>query len=232
MAPESPEKYDADDYAYGGWETVPAIFLKQAIVNPYWGDLVKGNIISWEFTPKKHTDSTWNAAAGYISSFIATSARTDQEAFFSGYLGDDDLASLKGIAKDGPILFPGWIQGWKTKEEAAAYIANINVENNKAHLNKVIFHVSNASTLGFASCRLVAHRLQGKVQENKDEDGTTLFTVTGEPHNDQTIADWVAAEAAKKTAPPATPPADANAAPTDPPAEGQAPADPPAEGGQ
>ena len=184
MAPESPEKYDADDYAYGGWETVPAIFLKQAIVNPYWGDLVKGNIISWEFTPKKHTDSTWNAAAGYISSFIATSARTDQEAFFSGYLGDDDLASLKGIAKDGPILFPGWIQGWKTKEEAAAYIANINVEDNKAHLNKVIFHVSNASTLGFASCRLVAHRLQGKVQENKDEDGTTLFTVTGEPHND------------------------------------------------
>ena len=45
----SPEKYDADDFAYGGWETVPAIFLKQAIVNGYWGDLVKGHIIHWEF---------------------------------------------------------------------------------------------------------------------------------------------------------------------------------------
>ena len=45
----SPEKYVADDFAYGGWETVPAIFLKQAIVNGYWGDLVKGHIIHWEF---------------------------------------------------------------------------------------------------------------------------------------------------------------------------------------
>lgn len=199
----SPEKYDADDFAYGGWETVPAIFLKQAIVNGYWGDLVKGHIIHWEFNQKKASDHTWSSAAGFISSFIATSARTDQEAWFSGFLGDDDLASLKGIAKDGPILFPGWIQGWKTKEEAVAYIATLDKSNAKSNLNGVIFHVANASTLGFASCRLVAHRLEGTVASNAADGDNTLFEVTGKPHNDQTCAEWVAEAAKPKEATPA-----------------------------
>lgn len=221
----SPEKYDADDFAYGGWETVPAIFLKQAIVNPYWGDLVKGHIVHWEFFQKKASDHTWSAAAGFISSFIATSARTDQEAWFSGFVGDDDLASLKGIAKDGPILFPGWIQGWKTKEEAVAYIGALDRSNSKSNLNGVIFHVTNASTLAFASCRLVAHRLEGTVASNAEDGGNTLFEVAGLPHNDQTCAEWVAAEAEKAKAA-ATP------APADAPAEGEKPADgeAPAEG--
>jgi len=44
-----PGKYESDDFSYEGWEAVPAIFLKQATVNPYWGDLVKGHIINYEF---------------------------------------------------------------------------------------------------------------------------------------------------------------------------------------
>jgi hypothetical protein len=70
MAPAGPD-YSADAYAYAGWEAVPAIFLKQAIVNPYWGNLVKHHIIDWEFN-KKAADKTWEGAAGFISAFIAS----------------------------------------------------------------------------------------------------------------------------------------------------------------
>lgn len=44
-----PGNYESDAHDYTGWEAVPAIFLKQATVNPYWGDLVKGHIINNEF---------------------------------------------------------------------------------------------------------------------------------------------------------------------------------------
>ena len=67
----------------------------------------------------------------------------------------------------------------------------------------MIFHVTNASTLGFASCRLVAHRLEGTVTKNEAEESNTVIEVTGKPHNDQTCAEWVAAAAAPKEETPA-----------------------------
>ena len=118
-----PGVYDADDFCYEGWEAVPAIFLKQATVNSYWGDLVKGHIIHWEFNQKKANTYTWNGAAGLITSFVATSTRADTESWFSGFVGEDDLADLKSIEVDGPILFPGWIAGWNSEAEAIAYIS-------------------------------------------------------------------------------------------------------------
>lgn len=209
-----PGQYDADDFAYGGWETVPAIFLKQATVNPYWGDLVKGHVIHWEFFQKKASDHTWSGAAGLITSFIATSERADTECWFSGFVGDDDIASLKSIAADGPILFPGWVAGWKSEADAIAHIATLNKENSKVNLHGVVFHVTGASALAFAQCRVYCHRLEGKVAKNEDKDGNTHFTVAAQPHNDQTIAEWTAAEAEKAKA--GTP------APADPKPEGDA----------
>jgi len=191
-----PGQYDADDFAYGGWETVPAIFLKQATVNPYWGDLVKGHVIHWEFFQKKATDHTWSGAAGLITSFIATSERADTESWFSGFVGDDDIASLRAIAADGPILFPGWVAGWKSEADAIAHIATLPKDNAKVGLHGVVFHVTGASALAFAQCRVFCHRLEGKVAKNEDKDGNTHFEVAAAPHNDQTIAEWAAAEAA------------------------------------
>jgi hypothetical protein len=206
VAAMDPGVYDADDFSYAGWEAVPAIFLKQATVNTYWGDLVKGNIIHWEFNQKKASDHTWSGAAGFISSFLATSARADTETWFSGFVGEDDLASLTAIAKDGPILFPGWIAGWKTEADAILHIGALNKDEAKTALHPVVFHVTGASALAFAQCRLFSHRLEGKVASNAKKDDNTHFEVTGSPHNDQTIAEWVAA-AAKKAAEGTTPPA-------------------------
>ena len=93
-----PANYSADDYVYGGWETVPAIFLKQATINTYWGDLIKGHIIQWEFNHHKYVDHTWSGVAGFISSFLATSSRVETpDSWFSGYVGEDDHISLTGI---------------------------------------------------------------------------------------------------------------------------------------
>jgi hypothetical protein len=226
-----PGQYDADDFAYGGWETVPAIFLKQATVNPYFGDLVKGHVIHWEFFQKKASDHTWSGAAGLITSFIATSARTDQEAWFSGFVGDEDIASLNGIAADGPILFPGWVAGWKSEADAIAHIATIPRDNAKVGLHGVVFHVTGASALAFAQCRVFCHRLSGKVSKHEAKDSNTVFEVAADPHNDQTIAEWTAAEAekVKAAATPAAAPAEGgDAAPAEgAPAEGGG--DPPAE---
>lgn len=206
-----PGVYDADDFSYAGWEAVPAIFLKQATINTYWGDLVKGNIIHWEFNQKKASDHTWSGAGGFISSFLATSARADTETWFSGFVGEDDLASLTSIAADGAILFPGWVAGWKTEADAIAHIATLNRDDAKTTLCPVVFHVTGASALAFAQCRLFSHRLEGKVSKNEKKGDNTFFDVAGQPHNDQTIAEWVAAAAAAaaEAAKPAVDPAPA-----------------------
>jgi hypothetical protein len=49
----SPFKYDTDSHSYEGWEALPAILLRNLIVNPYWGDQVKAEAIAWEFNPEK-----------------------------------------------------------------------------------------------------------------------------------------------------------------------------------
>jgi len=155
-----PGVYDSDDFSYEGWEAVPAIFLKQATVNPYWGSLVKGHIINHEFLQAKAKSSQWNGAAGLITSALSTAARANTETWFSGLVGEDDLASLKSIAKDGPILFPGWIAGWKSEADALAYVNFIGSNADlKTKVNKVVFHVTDASAFAFAQCRLYSHRL-------------------------------------------------------------------------
>jgi len=145
----SPGVYDADDFKYEGWESVPAILLKQATVNGYFGDLVKGHIIDWEFNQKKASDHTWSAAAGFITAFVGTSATAETETWFSGHVGDDDLAALTAI-KDGPILFPGWVAGWKTEADAIAHVATIDKTHASGNLNGVIFHVTGCPALAFA----------------------------------------------------------------------------------
>lgn len=53
MESSSPFKYDGDSHGYDGWENLPAILLRNLIVNPYWGDQVKAEAIAWEFNTEK-----------------------------------------------------------------------------------------------------------------------------------------------------------------------------------
>lgn len=94
VASMDPGVYDSDDYSYEGWEAVPAIFLKQATVNPYFGDLVKGHIINHEFLQAKSKADKWNGAAGLITSALSSAKREPTEAWFSGRVGEEDLGGL------------------------------------------------------------------------------------------------------------------------------------------
>lgn len=110
MEKSDPHKYDDDGGSYDGWANVPALFIRQATVNPYWGDLVKAQLVQWEFNQggKEPSGKEWLGAAGLITSALATAAGEEKEVWLSGHVGADDFESLKGMAESGPILFPGW----------------------------------------------------------------------------------------------------------------------------
>lgn len=96
--------YNKDKYDYKGWENIPALFLKMAVINSYWGDLVKAHIINAEFnnvivenTSLENYDE-WKGAAGLITSAIHSSPeRNRQEIWYSGYVGAQDLESILEI---------------------------------------------------------------------------------------------------------------------------------------
>jgi hypothetical protein len=68
MEPKAdPHKYDSDAFDYAGWAKIPAAFLKQFIVSPYFGDLVKKDVINWEFNKEDGpTDSPYTGIAGLV----------------------------------------------------------------------------------------------------------------------------------------------------------------------
>lgn len=117
MEKVDPRKYEADAYAYEGWAEVPALFLRNAIVNEYWGDLVKAYVVDWEFNPEKAKRGDFDGAAALIEAGLSTAARDKAESWFSGHVGEEDFESLKAMA-DKEILFPGWVNGWASAEEA------------------------------------------------------------------------------------------------------------------
>jgi len=116
MALPNPHKYDGDAFDYAGWAKVPAALLRNMIVNPYWGDLVKAQAIGWEFNPEKGPKESgldltfgaaslatglvgigggknmeWAGAAGLVGAAVSAAAAEGQSFFLSGHLGDDDF---------------------------------------------------------------------------------------------------------------------------------------------
>lgn len=183
-----PRSASTDADTFSGWADVPMCFLRNAIKNPFFGDVVKSHVVHWEMFMDKAKDDTWGGVAGLMTSGIVTSARTDADAWFSGYVGDLDLDSLMGMA-NGPVLFPGWLEGWANEEDAINYTKTLEANSNsKSVLRKVVIKVSNASVMTVAGNRSVAHRLQGTVSKVEPKDGTTFAEVAGLPHDDQTIA--------------------------------------------
>jgi len=55
------------------------------------------------------THKQLDGVAGFLTSGLATSAKTDADAWFSGCVGELDQASLSAMKKGDPIEFPGWI---------------------------------------------------------------------------------------------------------------------------
>ena len=49
----SPFQYANDDYNYSSWEDIPAMILKVYTMNPYLADIVRSQVMKWEFNYNK-----------------------------------------------------------------------------------------------------------------------------------------------------------------------------------
>ena len=89
-----------------------------------------------------------------------------KDVWFSGLVGEDDLESLKEMAKSkSEILFPGVLFGWDTKENALSHLATLgeNASNNTVH--KVLYQ-SKTKAVPIAGVHLVVHRYSAKVSSH------------------------------------------------------------------
>jgi hypothetical protein len=81
---------DAAEYA--GFAETPACYLRNALVNEYFGDLVKQRIVAIQFLGDKAADTNkeLDGAAGYLTSGLATGEKATADAWFSGLVGELD----------------------------------------------------------------------------------------------------------------------------------------------
>lgn len=190
-------KDDAADYA--GWENLPALFLRNMVVNPYFGDLVKGEVIAWEFNHGKSEPKSkdWAPVASLVGAAVNSGEAEEKEVFFSGYLGEEDHASLLGIAEiKGPILFPGVTSGWASEKEALDAIGEYNGKQNA----KKVVYKTKTKVLSAVVCRHFASRFAAQVEKLEEKDGVVHVELADKTPEAQTIEEWKAAvaEAAKK----------------------------------
>ena len=107
-----PRKAHEDAAEYKGFAETPALYLRNALVNEYFGDLIKQRIVAIQFLGEKGLDTNKElaGAAGYLTSGLATTAeKPATEAWFSGLVGELDEAAFAELKKDGVVSFPGWV---------------------------------------------------------------------------------------------------------------------------
>jgi len=184
--------YKDDSAAYDGWANFPALLLRNCIVNPYFGDLVKANLIAWEFNygnsePKKD----FTGAAGLLSHAINSGEAAEKEIWISGFVGELDLESLKGIAEaKGPIMFPGPLAGWESEEAALKHIAGAE-SNGSQTVAKAVYHVK-TKVISAVVCRHFVCRLHATVDKTEEKDGVHHFELTVREAEEEgwTVAKW------------------------------------------
>jgi hypothetical protein len=190
MATTDPRLAHVDDQEYKGFAETPACYLRNAIVNEYFGDLIKQRIVAIQFLGAKgeSTNEDLAGAAGYLTSGLATSEKTAADAWFCGMVGELDQAALSELKKDASISFPGWVQGWTSEADAAGYNAALKAVDGKKDVSQVIFKVTGAPCVTVLGNRVVAHRLAGKCSEDaKVADGLTTVAFAATPYDERTL---------------------------------------------
>ena len=87
-----PRGKHTDDQEYAGFAETPALYLRNALVNEYFGDLIKQRIVAIQFLGEKGdaTHKELAGAAGFLTSGLATGEKAVKEAWFSGMVGELD----------------------------------------------------------------------------------------------------------------------------------------------
>ena len=142
---------------------------------------------------KKPSDTCFAGASAVISAYVDSAEGDAKDIWFSGFCGDEDLEALKALAAEkGPIVFPGWLSGWRSEDDAKN---NVGVYGGKQAGAKVLFKI-NAKCLEAVVCRSFIQRLSASLDSYEEADGWNVFQLTEKPFTATTIADWNKAQAA------------------------------------
>jgi len=205
-------KDDAEDY--NGSANLGKLLLAQSVKAPYFGDLIKRQLVIAEFgsvasgfgglalpkvelpevpgveipgVPKKPSDTAFAGASAVISAYVDSAEGDAKDIWFSGFAGDEDLEALKAMAADKQaIVFPGWLSGWRSEEDAKKNVGEYGGSQAGA---KVLYKI-NAKCLEAVVCRSFIQRLSATVDSHEEADGWNTFTLTEKPFTATTIADW------------------------------------------
>jgi len=189
MMMAAPDLYATDAGTYDGYENLPALILRNYVVNPYFGDLLKRDIISAEFNPSpKFKEFTSAAMLVGLALDIAESA--EKEFWFAGYLGAEDVESLKTIPENGNIMFPGVIAGWASEADATKNSFG-DISSAKNDIKKVVF-TGKTKTLTSIVCREFVYRFNAKVEKQEDKEGVLYVTLADDSWAYKTLEDWKA----------------------------------------
>lgn len=206
---EKPDLYAGDSADYKGWANLPALFLRCMTVHPYFGDIVKASLVHYEFNfagkdlvplpkiglgdftknplaAKEPKFEAWAGIAALVGCALDCAEAAETDVWFSGYLGEEDLEALKEVEEDGALLFPGWMAGWKSEEEA---IANIWEVNGKNKVFKVVISTKTKCASAVV-CRLFAQRFNSKKKTLEEKDGVWHLAVEDDSWEYKTLADW------------------------------------------
>jgi hypothetical protein len=206
MEPANPFKYDTDERKYDGWNNVAGALLKNMLVNPVFGDMLKANAVSWEYNQEKgKAYPELSSAAALVSAAAAKAASGENNVFISGYVDNESHEALGDLVKEAlAIHFPFVTAGWGTKDEAIAAFSHTSINpKKKGDYKKVLFEVTGAASFTFAGCRQITHRLNGKIEGGEAADEIHIFKVTANKVEAQTVAEW---KKAREAAPAATTP--------------------------
>jgi hypothetical protein len=210
--PANPHKYEDDSTDCKGFANVPSAFLKQMIVNPLVGDIIKSEVMNWELNHEKAKVGDFTGVAGLIGHAVSKKQEGDATFFLSGHLDANAFAALKDVTEgetpSKAIHFPFITVGWKSAEEAGQALALMTP--NKGDYKKVIFEVAGAKSMAFLGCRQVAHKVNGTIDAAGTEaDGVWTYKVTAAPMEEKSVQQWkddvAAAAAAAKAAKDAKP---------------------------
>jgi hypothetical protein len=185
----APDLYASDAGTYDGFENLPALILRNYVVNPYFGDLLKRDIICAEFNASpNHKDFT--SAAMLVGLALDQAETAEKDIWFAGYLGAEDVESLKTIPENGNIMFPGVVAGWASEEEATKNGFH-DISSAKNDIKKVVF-TGKTKTFSSVVCREFVYRFNAKVEKQEEKEGTLYITLADDSWEYKTLADWKA----------------------------------------
>jgi hypothetical protein len=151
-----------------------------------FGDLTKNPLAAKETEPKQ-----WASVASLVGCALDVAESAETDVWFSGYLGDEDLEALKVVALEETtnknILFPGWMAGWKSEDEAVKGIWDGESAKNKIH--KVVISTKTKCASAVV-CRLFAQRFNSKLKSLEEKEGIWYLTVEDDSWEHKTLAAW------------------------------------------